>query len=196
MRLLTDIARKRDRITLLAPPSKLPIIYMVLGKLYPRVDVRTEGPGIKIPLKVMDSARPEITMPVWLALLFEGSKKIRIGIDPGQRNFGIAILVGDVLAYTGTCRNPEDVAGIIRSVINIVDKDVVIIKIGSSTRVPLLIEKLEEMKVKVQRIDEKAAKDRIIIGDFSSMHRGRLARHEIDAIKIALYPEELFKGYH
>jgi len=186
MRLLSDVARGQ-RLTLAASPGDLPALYRALSRLRLRVSVGEEG--IKVPREVIATSKPEATLAVWIASLLSERGETRIGVDPGASNIGVAVLVDDMLVYTGRCSSEEEVAQLISDVAKITGIEKVVVKMGATGPAATLREKLGASNIRVVNVDERRARDKVIIGDFTMLKR--LRKHELDAVKIALYPEEI-----
>ena len=192
MRSLKSELQRHSLVVLVAAPRFLHRVYSLLKSLNLNLEVRMKGPGEEVPQALLYSRFAEILLAVWLSELLTGGGHIRIGVDPGVHNVGLAILVGELIAYTGLLRSMNDVVELVGELQGLRLYEELEVKVGysksSARSVRELIRKLEERGVSVKSIAEGEARRRVILGDFTALYR-KVTTHELDALRIALYPD-------
>lgn len=144
--------------------------------------------GVEVPEPILTSESPEIVFACWLAAQLHGSSSLVVlGVDPGERNVGIAAVVGGIVAYTGLLRSPKSVHSIAREISKLGYG--LRIRLGYVEEAPLnvrrLAAELKSMGFRVELVPERDARA-VVLGDFFAL--GKLSQHEFDALRIALSP--------
>lgn len=163
-------------------------VYRLLRKLSLADSVAIGEEGVRVPVSVFSSNYPEAVFACWLAVQAAGPATITLGVDLGERNIGVALVVGGIVAYTGLLRSWTEVCVLAGD----------LAKLGCALRVKLgyvgqttfdsrqVAAELRSKGFRVELVSENEARTSVLLGDFTSM--GKLSSHEVDALKIALSP--------
>ncbi len=147
--------------------------------------------GVRIPARVLASKHPKAAFTCWLASQLAGSASLTLGVDLGERNIGIAAVVEGVIAYTGVLRSVAEVRALVSDLLEFGFS--IRVRLGCAGRKPAHAEQLAaELRregLHVELVSEDEAMVHVLLGDFSSA--GKLSRHEVSALKIALSPAAL-----
>lgn len=187
MRSLASELKRRSVAVAIGDPRSLQKVYRLLDelKLTGLVEVGTKG--VEVPALVLQSGDPAL-FACWLALTLEAERSVLLGVDFGVRNLGFAAIVGGLLAYSCVLKGTSRLLRIVT----------VLVELGVDTRVrigcsgPLtnaarrLAERLERAGSSVKLLHDERVKENVVVGDFTSL--GKLSKHELDALKIALAP--------
>jgi hypothetical protein len=163
-------------------------VYRLLHKLGLADSVTIGEEGVRVPVSVLSSNYPEAVFACWLAVQAVGPATITLGADLGERNIGVAVVVGSIVAYTGLFRSWTEVCALAGD----------LAKLSCTFRVKLgyighmtfdghqVAAELKSKGFRVELVSEDEARTSVLLGDFTSL--GKLSSHEVDALKIALSP--------
>ena len=190
MRSLRSELRRRPVSLRVADPRRVHEVYALLRSLGIASLVRLAGEGVEVPGSVLAARRRDAVLAAWIALCLEGGARPLLGVDLGLRNVGVAVLVGDVVAYTGVVRGLREVVELAAD----------LLELGAGLRVRVgytrswrgmadaLASKLGAMGAEVELVPEEEARREVVVGDFVGFTR-KLSPHELDALRIALHPK-------
>lgn len=186
--LASELARRPLRLTVGDPRATGTLLRLLkeLG-LSGVVEVVEEG-GLPVPPEVLNSRDSGTLLACWLARQAEGPLPIVIGLDFGEKNIGLAIVVGKVVAYTCVLYNVSEVAALLQELARCFGPPRV--KVGISKGITTLAEKFKNIlaskRIKIELVFED--KLNVIVKDFSQI--GNVSRHELDAVRVAFSPEQ------
>lgn len=163
-------------------------VYDLLRKLGLVDYIVVSEDGVKVPAPVLASNYPEAVFACWLAEQAVGSASIVLGVDLGERNVGVAAVVGGVVAYTGLFRSWTEVCALASDLAKL--GYALCVKVGYAGQKPLgtrwVAAELERKGFRVELVSEDKARTSVLLGDLIFVRR--LSSHELDALRIALSP--------
>lgn len=182
--LASELARRSLKISV-SDPRALQKVFRWLKEIGLESLVQVGPEGVEVPEAILSLDDP-IFFACWLAMELTETREITLGVDLGSRNLGLAAVVGGVLAYSGVSKSSRTLLNIAAALTNLGAR--VRVRIGYSSHLASLAEelsaKLEALGARVELLGNEQVKESVILGDFTKL--GKLSRHELDALKIAL----------
>lgn len=186
--LASELARRNLTVTA-NDPRDLQKVFKWLNDMGLKTFVLVSPDGIEVPDTVLRSDEPAV-FACWLAMKITATREIVLGVDLGSRNVGLAAVVGGILAFSSVPRSSKKLLDIVTALTNL--KAHVRVRIGYSGHLASLTQelsrRLEATGVQVELLGNERVKESVVLGDFTKL--GKLSRHELDALKIALACDE------
>jgi len=151
---------------------------------------------IEIPSKILENNYNVLLVRLYIISHILGAPfTLVMGVDPGQRNTGVAILVNNILAYSSIYHNYLSLGSLLSAIIRYISINRIIVKIGfTHSNAPItreIMRNLKQVLEKVRKIDysiilvnEEDAR-KLMIETF--LKKKKTNPHIISALKIALW---------
>lgn len=182
--LASEVARRGLKISV-SDPRALQKVFKWLREIGLEALVEVGPGGIEVPDEVLRLDEPAF-FACWLATEIAGTREVTLGVDLGSRNVGLAAVVGGVLAFSGVSRSSRTLLSTVSALVDLGAR--VRVRIGYSSHLASLAEelskRLEAAGARVELLGNEQLKECVVLGDFTKL--GKLSRHELDALKIAL----------
>lgn len=200
---------KGKRLTIIVRnPRHIPVISRVLKDLGVRSFeiFRDYGAGLRkeaaLRIDLDPLPFPRLIVPTLLAYYISGSKIVEVGIDPGRSNIGLAVVVGDILAYWGIFHSEDRIKDAMISLLETFGDSTLIVKIGITRSTREVSQHIADELRRLAR--DYAAEVRIIEVPEDSLGRVVVDKeleglgicgHALSALKIILWRRAWPLGY-